>query len=169
MATNLELKIRLNDPERIYKRINEINAQYKGEIVQTDIYYKNEKYRIKLRIENGNQTLIKYIRNEDKGERWSEFELISLEKNDARKFLSDILNEEIVVEKKRKIYFYKYTRIHIDNVKKLGDFLELETQVIEGKEEASTRFGEIKSLLSLNKEPEIRKSYRDLIMENAGK
>ncbi len=169
MPVNLELKIKLNNPERIQKRIKEINAGYIGELIQIDVYYKNEKYIIKLRLENGSQTLIKYLRNEGDGERWSDFELIVLEKNDARKYLSDILKEEIVVEKIRKLYLYDNTRIHIDQVKGLGDFLELETLVINGKKEASDRFAQIKSLLSINEEKEIRKSYRDLLMERAGK
>lgn len=169
MPTNLELKIRLKNPGKVYKKITELNARSIGELDQTDIYYKNEKYRIKLRLENENQTLIKYLRNEGEGERWSDFEIIKLEQNDARKYLSDILQEEIVVEKKRKLFLYDNTRIHIDQVKGLGDFLELETLLINGKKEASARFNKIKSLLSIREEKEIRKSYRDLMMENKGK
>lgn len=166
MPTNLELKIRLNDPDRIYKKISEINARFEGELAQTDIYYKNVKYRIKLRLENESQTLIKYLRNEGDGERWSDFEIIKLEQNNARKYLSDILQEEIIVEKKRKLFLYDNTRIHIDQVKGLGDFLELETLVIKGKEDASIRFNQIKSLLTITEEKEIKKSYRELIAEN---
>lgn len=169
MPTNLELKIKLDNPDRIQRRLKEIKAAYLGVLVQTDVYYKNDKYLIKLRLENENQTLIKYLRNEGDGERWSDFELISLEKNDARKYMSGILQEEITVEKNRKLYLHDDTRIHIDQVKGLGDFLELETLVVDGKKEASVRFSQLKSLLSINEEKEIKKSYRNLLIEGTGK
>ncbi len=169
MPTNLELKIKLIDPEKMFKSIKAINAKYKGELSQVDVYYKSESYRLKLRLENGTQTLIKYLRNEGAGNRWSDYHLISLQGNDARNYLKDILEEEVVVEKKRKLYIYDNTRIHIDDVSKLGSFLELETLVINGKQDAGKRFNEIIKLLSLNKEDEIKKSYRDLILEKRGK
>lgn len=133
MPTNLELKIRLNNPDKILKTVRAINAEYKGGMNQVDVYYKNSNFRLKLRLENGTQVLIKYSRNEGTGNRWSDYQLISLEKNDARDFLNDIFGEEVVVEKIRKYYLYDNTRIHIDEVKGLGSFLELETLVVKGK------------------------------------
>ena len=164
MPTNLELKIRLQDKTSTLGIIKEINAEFQGELNQVDVYYKYRNGLLKLRLENGSQTLIKYLRNEKSGARWSDYQLIKLEKNDARKYLSDILEEEAVVEKKRFLYLYDNTRIHIDSVKGLGTFLELETLGIKGKEDASARFERIIDLLSLDTKNEIRKSYRDLIM-----
>jgi adenylate cyclase class IV len=54
-------------------------------------------------------------------------------------------------------------------VKGLGTFLELETGVISNKVDAAKKFDEIKNLLSLDDTNEIRKSYRDLLMEKKGK
>lgn len=75
------------------------------------------------------------------------------------------LETETVVEKHRQLYLYDNTRIHLDEVKGLGSFLELETLVINGKEDAEKRFKEIIKLLGLKTENEIRKSYRDLMLE----
>lgn len=136
---------------------------------QVDVYYKNSNFRLKLRLENGTQVLIKYSRNEGTGNRWSDYQLISLEKNDARDFLNDIFGEEVVVEKIRKYYLYDNTRIHIDEVKGLGSFLELETLVVKGKKDAEKRFHQLINLLSLDKKDEIRNSYRDLLLEKMGK
>jgi predicted adenylyl cyclase CyaB len=169
MPTNLELKIRIENPAKVLERVKEINAEFKGELNQVDVYYKIKNGLLKLRLENGKQTLIKYMRNEKSGERWSDYQLISLVENDAREYLKDILEEEAVVEKQRILYLYDNTRIHIDTVKGLGSFLELETLVINGKEDAGRRFEQIFSLLSLKIENEIRKSYRDLMLENKGK
>lgn len=169
MPTNLEIKIKIENPAELIGRIKRINAEYKGELNQVDIYYKIKNGRLKLRLENGNQTLIKYLRNEKIGDRWSDYQLISLTRNDAREYLKDVLEEETVVEKKRLLYLYDNTRIHIDTVKRLGSFLELETLVINGKEDAAKRFEKIIGLLSLKKEDEIRGSYSDLILEQQRK
>ncbi len=169
MPTNLELKIKVDNPVEMIEMLNEINAEFKGELGQIDIYYKIKNGLLKLRLENGSQTLIKYFRNEKTGNRWSDYQLISLERNDAREYLKDVFEVETVVEKKRLLYLYDNTRIHIDTVEGLGSFLELETLVVNGKEDAGKRFEKIVDLLSLNKENEIRKSYRDLMLEQKRK
>lgn len=169
MPTNLELKIKVDNPVKLLDLVEKINAEFKGELNQVDVYYRIKNGLLKLRLENGSQTLIKYLRNEKTGNRWSDYQLISLEKNDAREYLKDILEEEAVVEKKRRLYLYDNTRIHVDTVKGLGSFLELETLVINGKDDAWKRFQKISGLLALKQEDEIRKSYRDLILEQKRK
>ncbi len=165
MPVNLELKIRIENPSSIKEKVHALKADYKGELNQVDVYYRYKKGLLKLRIENGSQTLIKYNRNEKSGSRWSDYNLISLEKNDAREYLNDILETETVVEKKRQLYLFDNTRIHLDEVKGLGTFLELETLVINGKDDAESRFSYIIQVLELNTKNEIRKSYRDLMLE----
>ena len=167
MATNLELKVKLDSPEEMIRIVKEIKAEFKGELKQVDVYYKIKDSLLKLRLEDGTQTLIKYSRNEKPGDRWSDFQLISLGKNDARQFLSGILEEETVIEKKRLLYYYDGTRIHIDTVKDLGSFLEFETHVIVSREDAVRRFNTLLGLLRISKEDEIRKSYRDIMLEKA--
>ncbi len=165
MPINLELKLRLRNPDEVLHKVKAMNAEFKAELNQTDVYYRIKNGLLKLRLENGSQTLIKYVRNEKSGDRWSDYHLISLEKNDAREYFRDILEEETVVEKQRLLYLYDNTRIHFDTVKRLGSFLELETLVINGKDDAGRRFENVVELLSLDKENELRKSYRDLMLE----
>ncbi len=72
---------------------------------------------------------------------------------------------EVIVEKERNLYIYKNTRIHLDNVKKLGAYLELETVVKDiTKEEAIREFEDVVNFLNLNLSVQIKKSYRDLLM-----
>lgn len=169
MPVNLELKIEINDKDAVIQHLGSIRAEFKGELNQTDVYYSFINGLLKLRLENGTQSLIKYLRNENEGERWSDYRIISLSRDDAREYFKDILEEEAVVEKKRLLYLYDNTRIHIDDVKGLGSFLELETLVLNGKEDAEKRFETIAGLLALNRVNEIRKSYRDLILEKQSK
>lgn len=70
----------------------------------------------------------------------------------------------VIVNKKRELYLYNNTRIHLDYVSGLGYFLELETRVLNGLKDAEKRFAEMISLLKLDNKKEIRASYKDLLI-----
>ena len=82
--------------------------------------------------------------------------------------MSKLFEVDEVVEKNRKLFWFNNTRIHLDEVKELGRFLELETLVIEGKADAEKRFDEIVRLLNLVLSKQIKKSYKNLIAEKTG-
>ena len=111
------------------------------------------------------ESLIFYNRNENDKNRWSDFEILEFANGNAEKFFSNIFDVEIIVKKKRELFYYDDIRIHLDSVNQLGKFLELETLVINGKADAKKRFEMIKSLLNLDESKQIRKSYRDLLMD----
>ncbi len=163
MPKNLELKIYCSSFRRLKKALKEINAEFSGELIQKDVYYKNEKGLLKLRIENGEQSLIKYLRDEKGKDRWSDFHVLNFSSGNAEEFLNDILKVEVVVEKKRLLYMYDNTRIHLDEVKGLGKFLELETLVLFGLKDAKNRFNKIIGLLDLDIKKQIKNSYKVLI------
>lgn len=164
MAQNLELKVKVDSHIKIIELLKSVNAQSKGALNQKDIYYKCNKGLLKLRVQNGSYQLIKYIRDENASDRFSNYELLELSGNDAEKYLSDILDVEAIVEKKRDLYIYKNTRIHLDSVKILGEFLELETVVVSDDQNVQAEFDEVVKILALNLDPQIRCSYRDLIL-----
>jgi predicted adenylyl cyclase CyaB len=164
MPVNLELKVKLKSFNQIKKLLSKINAEFVGVLKQTDIYYKNKEGLLKLRIENGEQSIIKYLRDEKKQDRFSNYKVLRFSQGNAAEFLKSIFKVEAVVNKKRYLYMYDNTRVHLDNVKGLGYFLELETLVVNGKADARKRYNNIITLLSLDKYEELRKSYRDLIM-----
>ncbi len=164
MPVNLELKIKLDSFTSIKALLKKISAEKVSALNQKDVYYKTSPGLLKLRIENGSQSIIKYLRDEKSNTRFSNFEVIHFSDGEGEKFFNDLLKIEAVVEKKRQLYLYNNTRIHLDSVKNLGNFLELETLVLFGKSDAQKRFNEIKRLLKLNGYQQIRKSYRDLII-----
>ena len=72
------------------------------------------------------------------------------------------------MKKNANLFWFNNTRIHLDKVKELGNFLELETLVIDGKADAEKRFDEIVRLLNLDLSKQIKKSYKNLIAEKTG-
>ena len=166
MPTNLELKIGVTSHQSLKKILKQIGAENKGMLNQKDVYYSVPNGLLKLRIENGNESLIFYNRNENDKSRWSDFEVLKFTNGKGEKFFSNLFDVEVIVKKERELFYYDDTRIHLDTVKYLGKFLELETLVINGKADAKKRFAKIISLLKFDESKQIRKSYRDLLMDN---
>ncbi len=165
MSFNLEIKVSIKSLSAIIKRLDEIDAEFAGVLYQTDIYYKIKKGLLKLRIENGRNQLIQYFRDEKSKDRWSDYRILEISSDNAGKFLKGLFNTEVTVKKERKLYWYKNTRIHLDKVKGLGMFLELETKLINGKKDARERFNFLVKHLQLDEKNQIRKSYRDLLIK----
>ncbi len=163
MPKNLEVKIQLDKFDNILDTLSELGVKKIKELEQSDVYYENKNMKVKLRIENDEYFLIKYLRDENADNRWSNYELLKLEGDNPRKYLSDLMTEKIVVNKKRKLFIYDNTRIHLDEVENLGKFIELETKVIDSEENAERRFKELVKLLNLNLNKQIRSGYKELI------
>ncbi|MEG8946333.1 class IV adenylate cyclase [Rosettibacter firmus] len=168
MATNLELKIKIDSPIPYERKLKTNGIKHIQTLKQKDIYYKYNDSLLKLRIEKNKYYLIKYLRNEI-GKRWSNYEILELKGKNPEKFLSNIFCIENIIEKTRKLYLYKNTRIHIDNVKNLGWFLELESVVNSNKKEASKEFKEVVNFLEIDLSNQIRKSYKELLKNDSNK
>lgn len=165
MAKNLELKIQIDDLDFFKVELNKRNSIFSGTLKQIDTYYSFYKGLLKLRNQNGKYELIKYNRIEKGSERWSNYSLLFINGEEVENYFNDLFEIETVVEKVRQVYIYKNTRIHLDTVKKLGKFLELETVVNNiTEDEAIEEFNEVVHFLKLDTNKEIRKSYRDLLL-----
>ena len=83
------------------------------------------------------------------------------------KILSIFFTIKAVVSKKRILYVYKHTRIHLDEVENLGNFLELET-VFDRKDPQYDFYHEhniVINTLGLHQYKKIKSSYSDLILK----
>lgn len=167
MPRNLELKIKIEDFEPVMNILIKMNADDKGILNQQDIYYNHSGSLLKLRLVNGRAEIITYRRDEQNPDRWSDYHVLAVDPGNAENFFGKIFEEEIRVIKKRHLYIYKNTRIHLDNVKSLGFFLELETVVTGNETEAKAEFEEVINLLELDKFERIKKSYKNILTGNA--
>ncbi len=166
MPTNLELKIKVESHKKIRNKLIEIGADNIGVLNQKDMYYNVPEGLLKLRVENGKECLIYYRRDEKGSDRWSDFDVLKFERDGVEQFFNRIFTIETVVQKRRELFIYHSTRIHLDEVEALGSYLELETLVLKGKEEAKLRFENIINVLELNTSKQIRKSYKDLLLKS---
>lgn len=166
MAINLELKIKTKSNDELVEHILDSDGRFIKTLIQKDIYYKFSKGLLKLRKVNEQYELIKYNRNEEKGERWSDYSLLFLNGENVEEYLQDLFEIETIVEKERKLYLYKNTRIHLDDVQNLGQFLELETVVKDiTKDEAIEEFDNVVRFLNLDISSQLKMSYRDLMLK----
>ena len=163
MPVNLEIKVALTSHKKVKAVLKEIGAEFKGILTQKDIYYKSPGCLLKMRIQNDRTELIRYNRVESGDTRWSDYDVILLSGKKVPDFFNNILKTETVVQKKRELWLYDNTRIHLDTVKGLGYFLELETLVLKGRKDAEKRFNEMVKVLSLDFDRQIRSSYRNLM------
>jgi len=116
--------------------------------------------------------LIAYARPDDAGSRLSDYLLSPVgEPATLRAALARALGVRAVVEKRRDLYRYGRTRIHLDRVAGLGAFVELET-VLDGDAPgvatgAAAEHRRAIALLGLDSLPAIAGSYGDLLAGGA--
>lgn len=165
MPVNLEIKIKVKNFDLIFSSLKKLKAKKIGLLHQKDVYFSTPKGLLKLRKEGSSQQLIRYQRNEKGRNRWSNFEILELHQAHAESFLRNLLACEVVVEKERLLYLYDDTRIHLDKVKKLGSFIELETKVVTTKKDAQQKFRFLLDALQLDPKQQLRLSYHDLFLQ----
>jgi predicted adenylyl cyclase CyaB len=132
---NLEIKARCADLEAARARASRIATQRVGIDRQVDTYFRTRSGRLKLRESSlfGGQ-LVPYLRPDEKGPKLADYRVVPVEDPPGLKaLLGEILGVHRVVEKQREIFLYENVRIHLDRVKGLGSFLELEA-VLDGSE-----------------------------------
>ena len=166
MPVNIEIKAHCNDPAFVAERLQQLHADHKGTDHQVDTYFKVEKGRLKLREGNIENNLIYYLRNNQVGPKKSEVILYPSGSDGSLKdILGKVLGIMVVVDKHRDIYFIDKVKFHIDRVKGLGSFVEIEAIGEAGDEE---ELGELcaryMELLHISDDHLIDVSYSDLLM-----
>jgi adenylate cyclase, class 2 len=164
MPQNLELKVKIQSISKAVLIARRIKALDKGILHQRDVYYNMQKGRLKLRIINNKfAELIFYSRSDKKGKKYSDYLILGVPKiKQAKLLLNRALGEKVVVVKKRRLFLFKNARIHIDEVKGLGIFLEFEVIVIKGKLEAQKLLEFLSMQFGIKSKDILAVSYSDL-------
>ena len=165
--TNVEVKCRLADRAAVEVRLPAIGARRAWTRRQRDTFFAVPGRWLKLREETGAAAcLIAYARSvDDAGPRESEFERRRLDDAAAwLRLLGHVLPVDLVVEKERTLWLHGHTRIHLDRVDGLGDYVELETAVVGiTRDEADREARALVGALGLDAADFLARPYRDLL------
>ncbi|MCB0598600.1 MAG: class IV adenylate cyclase [Lewinellaceae bacterium] len=125
--TNFEIKARCSHPEEIRTLLANQQAEFIGTDPQFDTYFNVPNGRLKLREGNIENALIHYHRNDQAGPKRSDIQLYKTQpRSDLKDVLTAALGVLAVVAKRREIYFIENVKFHLDEVEKLGNFVEIE-------------------------------------------
>ena len=165
---NIEIKARCGKPSKIRKLLRSLGADFKGKDHQIDTYFKVPNGRLKLREGNIENCLIYYQRKNKRGPKQSD---VILFKTSSDTSLKEILSKSLgilaVVDKQREIYFMDNVKFHIDNVKGLGSFVEIEAIDRDGsigKSKLLAQCGYYMNLFNIERKDLVSISYSDLLL-----
>ena len=148
MARNAEIKARLEDAGATHRLVAAVADRGPETLFQTDTFFQVETGRLKLREFLGSDAeLIYYSRPDTPGPKESQYARTTVSNAPAlRALLSKTLGVAGCVRKKRLVYWVGRTRIHLDEVRNLGNFLELEV-VLKEQEPFEAGVSEAKHLM----------------------
>ncbi len=135
MARNIEIKARIEDIADLARRVATIADSGPVDIVQDDTFFNCQTGRLKLRaFQDGRAELIYYRRADAPGPKESFYLRCPASLPDSlREILSHAFGQCGRVEKRRTLYLLGRTRVHVDRVKGLGEFVELEVVLSDGE------------------------------------
>lgn len=167
MAINIEIKARLQNPAQAAEIAQDIAGAPPDVIEQDDVFYSAPRGRIKLRtLAPDRGELIYYDRPDTPGPSACEYTIAPTSDPAALDaILCQTLGARGRIRKTRKLFQVGRTRIHVDDVENLGQFLELEVALNEneapeaGEEEAR----ELMRRLGVEKKDLLEYAYIDLM------
>jgi homotetrameric cytidine deaminase len=163
---NVELKAIDPDPARSLAVCRELGAEDRGVLHQRDTYFRVRSGRLKLREqEPGGAVLIQYDRPDSPVARESRYRLAPVpDPETLRAALDAALGTLVVVDKDRHLLMWEGVRIHLDTVRGLGSFVELEG-VAPPESDLSAERGKVDGLRqALGVGEVLRDSYSDRLL-----
>jgi len=146
---NLEAKFRLPDLDRARRRAEAIGYRFECVLIQRDTFFHVARGKLKLREEGENASLIYYAREESRDDlALSTYEIVAVSDGPKmRSILADALGILAEVRKHRTLMMRDNVRLHLDRVKGLGDFGEIEAVIAPGRDPEESR-GAVNELLA---------------------
>jgi predicted adenylyl cyclase CyaB len=171
MPRNVEIKARVSSVEAVRQKAAAVADKGPFEITQDDTFFRCESGRLKLRAFSSDEgELIFYRRADQQGPKESFYLLSPTSAPDTlRESLSLAYGQTGRVRKQRTLFLAGRTRIHLDQVERLGSFLELEV-ILEHGEATENGIREAHILmerLGVQSTQVIQGAYVDLLAQRA--
>jgi predicted adenylyl cyclase CyaB len=167
MAKNIEIKASLDNVDSCLDKAKSLSGDDPEIIKQEDFFFNCDNGRLKLRIFSHQKgELIFYNRKNEKVPKTSEYFITETDEPDR---LLQVLEKAYgihgIVRKTRKLFLIGRTRVHIDNVENLGDFLEFEVVLSENENtnEGKTEAHRLMDQFGIENDDLIECAYVDLI------
>lgn len=166
MGRNVEVKAPLGSREVIEGRLASLGARCVWTRRQVDTFFAVARGWLKLReAERQPAELIACERAEVEGTLTSTYHRQPCPDVEGwRALLGHVLEAQAVVRKERSLFLWEHTRIHLDRVEGLGDFVELET-VVDGisEDEGRVESDHVRAAFALDARTFLRVPYRVLL------
>ncbi len=166
MPSNIEIKARARNFAEIKARAEKISDIPVQEISQEDTFFNTPQGRLKLRRLADHAQLIYYTRPDQEGPKRSDYHITrSDDPDNLKRVLELAYGIRGVVRKTRYLYLVGQTRVHLDDVAGLGQFMELEVVLDEGQSDSEGQkiAADLMSVLGVEWEDLIEGAYMDLL------
>lgn len=174
-ARNIEIKARVADLNALRQKVIAIGEAFSEVLFQEDVFYEAPEGRLKLRIFDDGESegeLILYRRSDEAGPKASHYQIAPTSRPIVLKsILGQVLPEIGIVRKRRELYLIGQTRVHLDEVDGLGDFMELEVvlRADQSEEEGAAIADALVQQLGITPDSLIRTAYLDLLKDGAAR
>jgi adenylate cyclase len=168
MNRNVEIKAEVADLAAIEKRVEKLADEGPIFLEQQDSFFHCPRGRLKLRrfADMGQGELIAYDRPDASGPKESRYIVHRTNDPDGLcNVLAEALGLRGIVRKRRTLYRIGQTRVHLDRVEGLGEFVELEV-VLDEKQDAREGTGIARDLmrrLGISEDRLLKTAYIDMM------
>jgi predicted adenylyl cyclase CyaB len=167
VARNVEIKARIQSLDAIRRLVTDVVTSPPELISQIDTFFVVPRGRLKVRqFADGSGELIAYDRADQAGPKASSYTLVSCaDANALCAVLSRLVAVTGRVVKRRELFLVGRTRVHLDDVERLGTFVELEVVLRDGDsiEDGQQEAWELMRRLGIAPESLVSSAYVDLL------
>jgi len=167
MPANIEIKAHARDFEEIRSRAEKLGDTSVEVIPQEDIFFNAPLGRLKLRILAPDRgQLIYYTRPDQEGPKRSDYHISETsDPENLKRVLELTYGIRGIVKKTRYLYLVGQTRVHLDDVEGLGQFMELEVVMQAGQEDAEGQkiAEDLMASLGVERSDLLEGAYMDMI------
>jgi adenylate cyclase class IV len=171
LPSNVEVKARVADLAAVEARARGFATGGPVDLVQDDTFFHCDSGRLKLRdFGDGRAELIHYARPDRTGPKLSDYLLSPVTApRELREALARAYGVLGRVVKRRRLYFAERTRIHLDSVEDLGNFVELEVVLADSETpgDGDRVALDLMSRLGLEERHLVSGAYIDLLQSRA--